>query len=60
MVILGLALVLPFTFVGNFFSFVALPPKFLLILAVFIIAYLGLVELMKMWFYRRYAATASQ
>ena len=60
MVILGLALVLPFTFVGNFFSFVALPAKFLLILAVFIIAYLGLVELMKIWFYRRYAATASQ
>ncbi|HXZ95114.1 MAG TPA: magnesium-translocating P-type ATPase [Dehalococcoidia bacterium] len=60
MVILGLALVLPFTFGGTFFGFVALPLKFLLILAVFIVAYLGLVELMKIWFYRRYGATASQ
>ncbi|MGA8849641.1 MAG: magnesium-translocating P-type ATPase [Dehalococcoidia bacterium] len=59
-VILSLALVLPFTFVGNFFSFVALPPKFLLILAAFIVAYLGLVELMKIWFYRRYAAMKNQ
>ena len=54
-VILIFALVLPFTFVGTFFSFVALPPKFLLILGIFIVAYLGLVELMKMWFYRRYS-----
>jgi Mg2+-importing ATPase len=60
-VILILALVLPFTFGGStFFSFVALPPKFLLILAAFIAAYLGLVELTKMWFYRRYGATMSQ
>ena len=59
-VILTLALVLPFTFVGTFFSFVALPPKFLLILAAFIVAYLGLVELTKIWFYRRYGATASK
>jgi Mg2+-importing ATPase len=54
-VILIFALVLPFTFVGTFFGFVALPPNFLLILAVFIVGYLGLVELMKKWFYRRYA-----
>jgi len=59
-VILILALVLPFTVVGTFFSFVALPPRFLLMLAAFIVAYLGLVELMKMWFYRRYTATGSQ
>jgi Mg2+-importing ATPase len=59
-VILILALVLPFTVVGTFFSFVALPPRFLLMLAAFIVAYLGLVELMKIWFYRRYAAAESQ
>ncbi len=53
--ILIFALVLPFTFVGTFFGFVALPPNFLLILAVFIVGYLGLVELMKKRFYRRYA-----
>jgi Mg2+-importing ATPase len=54
-VVLIFALVLPFTFVGTFFSFVALPTKFLLMLVVFIVAYLGLVEIMKIWFYRRYA-----
>ena len=54
-VVLIFALALPFTFVSTFFSFVALPLKFLLMLVVFIVAYLGLVELMKMWFYRRYS-----
>ena len=53
-VILVLALILPFTAVGTFFSFVALPVKFLMILVIFIVAYLGLVELMKRWFYRRH------
>jgi Mg2+-importing ATPase len=53
-VVLILALVLPFTAVGTFFSFVALPVKFLVILVVFIVAYLGLVELTKKWFYRSY------
>jgi Mg2+-importing ATPase len=55
-IILIFALVLSFTFIGTFFSFVALPLKFLLMLVVFIIAYLGLVELMKIWFYRRFSA----
>ena len=53
-VILAVALVLPFTVVGDFFSFVPLPLNFLLILVVFIVVYLVLVELMKKWFYRRY------
>jgi len=55
-VILIFALGLPFTIVGTFFGFVALPPSFLLILAAFIITYLGLVEVVKIWFYRRYTA----
>ncbi len=54
-IILILAIVLPFTIVGTFFGFVALPPTFLLILVAFIVTYLGLVELVKIWFYRRYA-----
>jgi Mg2+-importing ATPase len=54
-VILVLAIALPFTFIGGFFSFVVLPLRFLLMLVVFIAAYLGLVEIMKIWFYRRYA-----
>ncbi len=53
-VVLLVALLLPFT-VGNLFGFVPLPPKFLLILVAFIVIYLGLVELVKIWFYRRYA-----
>jgi len=53
-IILILAIVLPFTRVGTFFGFVPLPTTFLLILVGFIVAYLGLVELMKVWFYRRY------
>ena len=52
-VILIVALLLPFTFLRNFFSFTALPPKFLLVLGIFIVIYLGLVEVVKIWFYRR-------
>ena len=51
-IVLVVALVLPFSSAGTFFGFVALPSTFLLILVVFIVAYLGLVELMKKWFYR--------
>ena len=53
-IVLLVALILPFT-IGNLFGFVPLPPKFLLILVAFIVIYLGLVELVKIWFYRRYA-----
>ena len=54
-VVLALALVLPFTtFGGDIFGFVPLPMSFLLILVGFIVTYLGLTELMKMWFYRRF------
>ena len=51
--VLLFALALPFT-VGKLFGFVPLPPTFLLILVIFIVVYLGLVELVKRWFYRRY------
>ncbi len=57
--VLAVALALPFLPVGRIFGFVALPGTFLLILAVFIVVYLWLVELMKRWFYRRYS-TASE
>jgi Mg2+-importing ATPase len=55
-VILIVALAIPFTPLGKLFSFTALPVKFLLILGIFIVTYLGLVEGVKIWFYRRYAA----
>ena len=51
--ILAVALVIPYTVVGDFFHFTPLPPKFLGILVVFIVVYLGLVELVKIWFYRK-------
>ena len=55
-IVLIVAVVLPYTIVGTFFGFVALPPTFLLILVAFIVIYLGLVEVVKRWFYRRYPA----
>jgi Mg2+-importing ATPase len=54
-VILFLALVLPFTPLAKVFGFVPLPTTFLLILIGFVVVYLGLVEMMKIWFYRRFA-----
>jgi len=53
-VILVVAIAIPFTPVGRFFTFVALPGKFLVMLALFIIGYLALVEITKIWFYRRH------
>jgi Mg2+-importing ATPase len=53
LVVLAFAIALPFTKFGGFFSFVPLPINFLLILIVFIIAYFGLVEWLKKWFYAR-------
>jgi len=53
-VILVVAIAIPFSPVGRFFSFVALPGKFLVMLLVFIIGYLALVEITKIWFYRRH------
>ena len=51
-VILTLALILPFTALGKVFNFVPLPMTFLLVLVGFIVVYLILVELMKIWFYQ--------
>ena len=53
--VLIVAMLFPFTPLGTFFSFVPLPYAFLLLLMLFIAVYLGLVELMKVWFYRRYS-----
>ena len=50
-VIAGAAL--PFTSLGSYFSFVAPPAKFYLLLAMMVIAYLVIVEMAKKAFYRR-------
>ena len=45
---------LPFTPVAPWFGFVALPPLFFAVLLGMVVVYLGLVEIVKRWFYRRY------
>jgi len=55
-IVLAAAMALPFTPFGDeIFGFVPLPMTFLLVLVGFIVTYMGLTELMKMWFYRRFA-----
>jgi Mg2+-importing ATPase len=56
--VVALTLILPFTPLAAVFQFAALPPLFFAILAGFVVAYLLLVELMKWWFYRKYAELA--
>lgn len=53
--VVTLAVLLPFTPLGRVLGFVAPPLLFFLILAAMVIAYLLAVELMKQWFYKRYA-----
>ena len=47
---------LPLTPVGTYFGFVPLPLRFYLILAAMVVAYLAMVELAKIGFYRWYRA----
>jgi len=54
-VVVGCAL--PFTPLANVLGFVPLPPMFFVVLGLMVAAYLGLVELGKWFFYRRYPAT---
>jgi P-type Mg2+ transporter len=56
LIVLAVAMILPFIPLSDhIFGFVPLPVTFLAILFAFIVVYLGLVELMKTWFYRRFA-----
>jgi Mg2+-importing ATPase len=45
--------VLPTTGLGRLFGFVPLPPVFLPILGLIVLAYLSAAELVKGWFYRQ-------
>jgi len=58
--IVGFALILPFTPLGELFHFVQPPVTFFLILAALIGAYLVLTETVKKWFYKRYAYRLEQ
>jgi P-type Mg2+ transporter len=46
--------IIPFTPLAPWLGFTPLPPLFFAILVLMILTYLGLVEVVKRWFYRRY------
>jgi Mg2+-importing ATPase len=52
--IVGAAILIPYTIIGAWFNLIALPPSFYLFLAGFTVTYLLLVEIMKRWFYKRF------
>jgi len=58
--IVGFALIMPFTPIGDLFGFVAPPPAFFAVLAILLGAYLGLAEIVKTWFYKRHAYRLEQ
>ncbi|MDI1446062.1 magnesium-translocating P-type ATPase [Polyangium sp. 6x1] len=50
----ALAMLLPFTPIGLKVGLAPLPPVFFVILVPLVVAYLGAVEIVKRWFYRRF------
>lgn len=52
--IVSIGLILPFTFIGNYFGFVPLPPLFFVILLVMSMTYLVLVQFAKSLFLKKY------
>ena len=58
--IVGFALIIPFTLIGGLFDFVMPPAAFFVVLAILIGAYLVLAEVVKNWFYKRYAYRLEQ
>jgi Mg2+-importing ATPase len=53
--LLLVAIMLPYTILGKVFKLIPLPLSFLFITVGFIVVYLFLVEMMKIWFYRKFA-----
>jgi len=51
-------LLLPFTSLGRYFGFEPPPAKFFAILAILVVAYLGIVEAAKRVFYAHFATTS--
>ena len=52
--VVGVAVVLPYTPAGALLGFTPLPPTLLATIAALAIIYLGLIQLVKAWFYRRH------
>lgn len=53
LLVVVLALILPYSFVAPYFSFVRMPVVFFTVLVAIVAAYMMLVEAMKQWFYPR-------
>ena len=58
--IIGFAIILPFTPLGQLFGFVPPPPEFFVALAIILGAYLLLADVVKRWFYKRNAYRLEQ
>ncbi len=56
LMVVALAVILPFTPLGSYLGFVPPPPLFFLVLAVMVMLYLVIVEQVKRWFYRRFSS----
>ena len=56
LVVVALAILIPYTPLAKFLGFVAPPSLFFFILASMVIVYLMMVEVVKRWFYKRYAS----
>ena len=52
LVVVGVAVALPFTPLGGWFGFVPVPPLLLVVLVPMTLCYLGIVQLVKHWFYQ--------
>lgn len=57
LLVVALAILLPFTPLGRYLGFVVPPLLFFFILASMVIVYLLMVEVVKQWFYKRYASS---
>ncbi|HVP26132.1 MAG TPA: magnesium-translocating P-type ATPase [Candidatus Bathyarchaeia archaeon] len=58
--IVAISILIPFTPIGGWFQFVVLPITFFAFLAAFVGAYLAMVEILKWFFYKRYAHRLEQ
>ena len=56
LLIVVIACILPFTILGSIFGFVHPPVTFFIILSGLVAGYLVIVELVKIWFYKRYSS----
>jgi len=54
--VVAAAIALPYTLLGRVFSFIPLPPVFLALMGLIVVAYIGAAELLKRAFYRRVLA----